>query len=74
MTPTFATDYKSIFASKTFWGTLLTLLGFFIPKLAGYDLNSIWPTATILIGGIIAIIGRFTAKSKVTLTGAPPRS
>jgi uncharacterized membrane-anchored protein len=65
-------DYKSIFASKTFWGALIAALGVIIPKAAGFDLNAIWPVLTVIGGAIIAVIGRFTAKKQVTLTGAPP--
>jgi formate-dependent nitrite reductase membrane component NrfD len=66
------TSYKSVFASKTFWGAILSAAGVIVPKLAGFSLDSIWPTATVIVGAVVAIIGRFTAKKKVTLTGSSP--
>jgi uncharacterized protein with HEPN domain len=67
-------SYKSIFASKTFWGALIAMLGVVIPKFAGFDLNTVWPVLTVVLGSILAIIGRFTAKKETTLTGQPPTS
>jgi hypothetical protein len=66
------TGYKSVLASKTFWGSIIAALGVIVPKVAGFDLNSIWPVATVIVGAIVSVIGRFTAKKQVTLTGAPP--
>jgi VIT1/CCC1 family predicted Fe2+/Mn2+ transporter len=66
------TGYKSVLASKTFWGSIIAALGVIVPKIAGLDLNSIWPVATVIAGAVMSIVGRFTAKKKVTLTGSSP--
>jgi archaellum biogenesis protein FlaJ (TadC family) len=68
-----ATDYKSIFSSKTFWGAVIMLLSFFIPKLTDVGAQAAWvDQITMMAGFVLAIVGRFTAKKPVTLTGGPP--
>lgn len=67
------TDYKSIFTSKTFWGAVIMLLSFFVPKFSDAAAADTWATQlTMMAGFILAIVGRFTAKKQVTLTGGPP--
>lgn len=67
------TDYKSIFTSKTFWGAVMMLLSFFLPKLSDTVAQDVWATQlTMMAGFVLAIVGRFTAEKKVTLTGGPP--
>lgn len=61
-------ETKHFLASKTFWGAALVLLATGA-NLLGFEPEAL-PTAdeiVAIIGGVIAIIGRFTAKTVVTL-------
>lgn len=60
-------DTKHFLASKTFWGGVLVILA------AGASLLGIEPSQlpsadeiVAIIGGVIAIVGRFTAKTALT--------
>ena len=72
------TNTKSIFLSKTFWGTILTAASTFAAifgvEITGVENEAITQGAAGVlgfIGAVIAIIGRFKAKTNVTLTGDP---
>lgn len=68
-------DYKSIFSSKTFWGALITIAGFFWTQLADVNTQGMYvDNIMMVVGFIITVWGRFSAKKQVTLTGAPPKS
>lgn len=68
------TDYKSILTSKTFYGALIMLLSFFIPKLTDIGAQSAWvDQLSMMAGFILTIVGRFTATKKVTITGDAPK-
>ena len=65
-------DWKSIFASKTFWGAVLAVAG----GIAGIWGYTITPedqqylveggaTVVTLVGGVIAVIGRMKASKKI---------
>ncbi len=63
-------DEKKIWQSKTFWGALVAgvvalggVFGFDLPQ-GGEGLAD---EIVIMIGSVVAIIGRFTAKATVTL-------
>ena len=65
-------DYKSIFASRTFWGGLLAIaagvLGFFGYELGGGDqaaLIDAGAAAAASLGGVIAIWGRVKATKEI---------
>ncbi len=65
-------DFKSIFASKTFWGGAIALLagvlGFFGYSLLPDDqavLVEGGSAAAAAIGGLVAIIGRIKASKKI---------
>lgn len=65
-------DFKSLFASKTFWGGLIAvaagILGFFGYDLGGADQSALiaqGATIAASIGGVIAIIGRIKASKLI---------
>ncbi len=65
-------EFKSILASKTFWGGLIALvagiLGFFGYQLGGVDQAAIVETVTAVaasVGGLIAIVGRIKASKLI---------
>lgn len=61
-------DTKSFLASKTFWGGLIAVLAGFA-GLIGFDPAQL-PSAdeiVAVIGGVIAIVGRFTATKAITV-------
>lgn len=66
-------ETKSIFASKVFWGSVITLLSQFLPNL--FTVLGATPSAVVdyivaAIGFLLAVYGRFQAhQSRVTLTG-----
>lgn len=73
-------EAKTIFASKTFWGAVVTLIVTLDPSLiakfaAGQDLNAaqaIIVAKCIALSGIaFTIYGRFAATKVVTLSGKP---
>jgi hypothetical protein len=66
-------DYKSIFQSKVFWGALVSLLASLFPHyFANKDTANLIDKAVLLAGFAFTIYGRFSANTRVTLTGAPP--
>lgn len=75
------TDFKSIFASKTFWGVIVALIATGAAKL--YHVNISADDQSQIVNGIIdavqfaasavAIWGRIAATKQVTLTGSPPK-
>lgn len=68
-------DYKSIFSSKTFWGAVISLVGFFWTQLADVNTQAMYvDNIMMVVGFIITVWGRFSAKKPVTLTGAPPKN
>ena len=61
-------DFKSLFASKTFWGGVIAVLagvlGFFGYELGGPDQAALIEAGSAIaasVGGVIAIIGRIKA-------------
>lgn len=71
-------EYKSIFASKTFWGAVVMLLSFFFPKLIPGDNpqdvvahESLISQVGTFVGFLLAVYGRMRATKPVTLTGKP---
>jgi uncharacterized membrane protein len=70
-------DTKSIFASRTFWGAVITVIaGLLLPHL-GVKLDSdnalaIADQCAIAAGAALAIYGRVKATKRVTLTGNAP--
>jgi hypothetical protein len=68
---------KSIFQSVTFWGAVLTAIAMAVPALAAKfglsSANAAVDAQYIVqgIGAVIVVIGRFTAKQVVTLSGGP---
>lgn len=74
------TQYKSIFASTTFWGAVVSMLSMFAPKvfvLLGFATDATGQAALVahiigIISFAVTVYGRFTATSVVTVTGAPP--
>lgn len=74
-------EYKSIFASKTFWGAVVMLLSFFFPKLIPGDNaqdvtahESLIAQVGTFVGFLLAVYGRMRATKPVTLTGNAPKS
>jgi hypothetical protein len=68
---------KSIFSSTTFWGSIVSLIAMVAPHLYSNIAGSASQTTVVstivgIIGFIITVYGRFTAKQVVTLTGANP--
>lgn len=69
---------KSIFLSKTIWGTVITLVATLFPHVfsaIGGVLGISDPTmlaAQVVgaLGAILAIIGRLTAKTSLTVSGS----
>ena len=61
-------DPKSILESKTFWGLLI---GLAIPALSKHgiivDPTGLATDVSTLIGGVLAIYGRFTASAPLTM-------
>ena len=61
-------DFKSLFASKTFWGGVIAvlagILGFFGYQIGGPDQAALIEAGSAIaasVGGVIAIIGRVKA-------------
>jgi hypothetical protein len=73
-------SYKSIFASTTFWGAVISMLSMFAPKLfvlLGFTTDPAGQAALVshiigIISFAVTVWGRFTATAQTTLTGAPP--
>jgi len=63
-------DTKSFLVSKTFWGALVAI-GASLASVfhLNIDLAGIDDQIIAVIGGVIAIIGRFSATKTVTVTG-----
>lgn len=68
-------DTKSIFASKGVWGSLAAIAGVAVPPLlkatghadiAAEDVISTGSALVAAIGGVLALIGRLTAKHQLT--------
>jgi hypothetical protein len=65
---------KSIFASKVFWGSVMSLLALFFPGLFKALGWSPAHAASYIVGAIgfaFTVYGRLVATKTVTLTGAP---
>lgn len=66
---------KSIFASKTFWaGVATALLGLLPllgvdPGIAEPELTEKLYGAAVGVAGVVAIVGRWTARKQVAVTG-----
>jgi len=67
-------DYKSLLASRTFWGAavaiLAGILNYFGYDIAGQDQVALIDgvtTAVTVGGGLLAIVGRVTATKKIGL-------
>lgn len=65
-------DIKSIFASKTFWGAVISLLGQFVPNL--FTLLGVTPDAVVqwvvvAIGFGLTVYGRYKATHQVSVSG-----
>ena len=66
---------KSIFASTTFWASIITASSLLFPSvfaklgLTGTDSSTIAAHIVTVIGTALTIWGRFHATTKVTLTG-----
>ena len=65
-------DFKSLFASKTFWGGALAvvagILGFFGYQIGGPDQAALIEAGSAIaasVGGVIAIIGRIKATKEI---------
>ena len=65
-------DFKSLFASRTFWGGVIAVLagvlGFFGYELGGPDQAALIEAGSAIaasVGGVIAIIGRIKASKKI---------
>lgn len=60
---------KNFLFSKTIWGIIIMFVGKLFPKLGITDENSGATVATVLevLGGLLAVIGRFTAKREITI-------
>jgi hypothetical protein len=73
------TQAKSIFTSKTFWGSVIGLVSVLFPTFfqhlaAAFGISDPSLIASKIVGGIgalLAIYGRFAAVQPVTLTGGP---
>ena len=70
------TQTKSILQSTTFWGAIIALLGTVAPHIYANLFGSASQTVVVsgivsVVGFIITVYGRFTAKQVVTLTGGP---
>jgi hypothetical protein len=73
------TQAKSIFSSKVFWGSIISLVSVISPSFYQHVLSLIGVSdpnvlAAKIVGGIgvaLAIYGRFAATQPVTLTGGP---
>lgn len=65
---------KSIFQSVTFWGSVISVVALFFPKLfvaLGMDPQTV---ASDIVGGIgfaVTVWGRLRATQPVTVTGSP---
>lgn len=65
-------DFKSLFASRTFWGGVIAVLagvlGFFGYELGGADQAALIEAGSAIaasVGGVIAIIGRVKASKLI---------
>lgn len=73
-------QYKTIFASTTFWGAVVSMLSMFAPKLfvvLGFTTDPTGQAALVahIIGVIsffVTVYGRMSASKVATLTGNPP--
>jgi hypothetical protein len=73
-------QYKSIFASTTFWGSIVSLVAMFAPKvflIVGLTPNATGQATAVTyiisgIGFLVTVYGRLTATKVATITGAPP--
>lgn len=65
-------DTKGILMSKTVWGIII-MVAAQIAKRYGISIDEAGITDDILsaVGTILAIVGRFTATTQLTVTGAP---
>jgi hypothetical protein len=59
-------ETKSIFASVTFWGTIVAVFAPLAMKY-GFDVSGMETTLAAVAGGVIAIFGRVKARTKVSL-------
>lgn len=72
-------DFKSIFASKTFWGIVIALIAAVLAKtyhvnISADDQNQIVNIILDVVQGaatLFAIYGRVAATKQVTITGKP---
>ena len=66
---------KSIFLSKSFWGTVLAAAPAVISVATGIDASREFGTVVDhgvpLVGAVLSIVGIFTRKQRISLTGAP---
>ncbi len=67
-------NVKSIFQSVTFWGAVVSLFSQLAPHIYSNIFGSDSQTAIVSgiltgVGFIVTVIGRFRAKTTVTLTG-----
>jgi hypothetical protein len=72
-----STQAKTIFASTTFWGSVVSLLGVVAPHFLanltnGASQSTVVSYIVAAVGFVVTVYGRFTAKQVVTLTGANP--
>jgi hypothetical protein len=70
---------KSIFSSTTFWGSIVSLLALLAPhvytNLAGNASQTVVVSTIVgVVGFLVTVYGRFTAKQVVTLAGGPVSS
>jgi len=60
---------KGLLLSNTFWGLVLMVLARFVPWAAGLDADQIiafWSKALEVVGFIVALYGRITAKAAIS--------
>jgi|HubBroStandDraft_3_1064219.scaffolds.fasta_scaffold56843_4 hypothetical protein len=75
------TEYKSIFASTTFWGAVVSLIAVAFPAFfAALGVTTDAATQAAIaahivsgIGFMVTVYGRLTAKQPVSITGAQPK-
>jgi hypothetical protein len=75
----FTLPAKSIFASTTFWGSIVALVAQLAPhiftNLAGTASQATVVTTVVgVIGFAVTVYGRFTATQPVTVTGSAPKA